>query len=581
LALLASCVLLTASVAKADDIPVSTDGESSYPAVAADGAGNFMVVWGRFAAGSDEIYGQRYDSSAVALGTEFLVNTETVAHQRFPAVASDATGNSVVVWESAGDQDGSGTGIFGQLYDSAGAAVGAEFQVNTFTTDAQTGPAVSTDDNGNFVVAWRSGDYGPTPTQDGDEPGIFGRVFDSTGTAIGSEFQVNTYTTGAQVQPAVAMDADGDFIVAWRDTEQSGIFAKRYDSTGNAIGTDFQVNTLAYPSNFPAVAADSDGNFAVGWRIDVDTDTLVMTRRYDSAGNDMGPEVSVGTRLRYDGKTIIGLFNTNPDMSFDSSGTLTIAFRGQFEVFGQRYDSGGVPAGAEFQLSGNHPDGHNPAVASAPDGSVLAVWHTLLGGNKNVFAQFRPQPLPPASCPPAPDPTCIPWVGKVQLQIKEDLVTNKEKLAAKFSKGPPLIDLAFGNPLSVGGTGYGLCIYDDLDALVGQVLVNRAGDPTCSGGSRSCWQILGSNKGWVYKDNERSSDGVRTLRFKVNPPVASSSGLIRSLRVPPTGIPAALLTSISPTVQLRGNDAPVCLSASLTEIKKREMNSFKAKSASF
>jgi hypothetical protein len=34
-------------------------------------------------------------------------------------------------------------------------------------------------------------------------------------------------------------------------------------------------------------------------------------------------------------------------------------------------------------------------------------------------------------------------------------------------------------------------------------------------------------------------------------------------------------------VQLRGNDAPVCLSASLTEIKKREMNSFKAKSASF
>ncbi len=29
------------------------------------------------------------------------------------------------------------------------------------------------------------------------------------------EFQVNTWTTGAQSYPAVAMDATGDFVVAW------------------------------------------------------------------------------------------------------------------------------------------------------------------------------------------------------------------------------------------------------------------------------------------------------------------------------------------------------------------------------
>ncbi|MGL4462065.1 MAG: hypothetical protein ACRC1K_07920, partial [Planctomycetia bacterium] len=32
----------------------------------------------------------------------------------------------------------------------------------------------------------------------------------------GVEFQVNTFTTNNQSQPSVAMDADGDFVVAWQ-----------------------------------------------------------------------------------------------------------------------------------------------------------------------------------------------------------------------------------------------------------------------------------------------------------------------------------------------------------------------------
>ncbi len=31
----------------------------------------------------------------------------------------------------------------------------------------------------------------------------------------GAEFQVNTYTTDQQEDPAVAVDADGDFVVVW------------------------------------------------------------------------------------------------------------------------------------------------------------------------------------------------------------------------------------------------------------------------------------------------------------------------------------------------------------------------------
>jgi hypothetical protein len=51
---------------------------------------------------------------------------------------------------------------------------------------------------------------------------------------VGSEFLVNTYTTGSQDDPSVAMTRSGDFVVAWdgapgQDGSGYGVFAQRYD----------------------------------------------------------------------------------------------------------------------------------------------------------------------------------------------------------------------------------------------------------------------------------------------------------------------------------------------------------------
>ena len=77
-------------------------------------------------------------SSAVPVGSEFQVNTYTPNAQMFPEVASDADGDSVVVWQSLG-QDGSGWGVYAQRYNNAGVAQGSEFQVNTYTLGHQGG----------------------------------------------------------------------------------------------------------------------------------------------------------------------------------------------------------------------------------------------------------------------------------------------------------------------------------------------------------------------------------------------------------------------------------------------------------
>jgi hypothetical protein len=72
----------------------------------------------------------------VPAGPEFRVNTHTTNSQARPAVAVTGAGGFVVVWES-NLQDGSGYGVFAQLYDTAGNPSGSEFRVNSYTTGSQ------------------------------------------------------------------------------------------------------------------------------------------------------------------------------------------------------------------------------------------------------------------------------------------------------------------------------------------------------------------------------------------------------------------------------------------------------------
>src|SRR5262249_11267988 len=149
------------------------------------------------------------------------------------AVATDAAGDFVVVWSSQ-DQDGDGWGVYAQRYDAAGNPVGGEFRVNTTTDHDQLNPAVAMDAGGNFVVAWQSQE------QDGDGWGVYAQRYNAAGVAQGGEFRVSTTTQDDQMNPAVAMDAAGNFLVAWQSHNQDGsgwgIFAQRYTVAGLAQG---------------------------------------------------------------------------------------------------------------------------------------------------------------------------------------------------------------------------------------------------------------------------------------------------------------------------------------------------------
>ena len=105
------------------------------------------------------------------------------------------------------------------------------------------------DSAGNFVVVWSSApDFLTTqPPQDGSGSGIFARRYDASGNPLSAEFQVNQYTTGSQYSPRIAMNPAGDFIVVWtsehQDAQSSSIVARRYDNAGAPLGGEFRVNT--------------------------------------------------------------------------------------------------------------------------------------------------------------------------------------------------------------------------------------------------------------------------------------------------------------------------------------------------
>jgi hypothetical protein len=344
------------------------------------------------------IVGAVFAQSVLRQGSEFQINQYTTFNQYHPSIAVDADGDFVVSWSSA-TQDGPGTpGIFAARFDSAGGRLGIEFQINAYTTGIQDYSSVASEASGDFVVVWQS--Y----QQDGNLYGIFGRRFASDGTPLAGEFQVNAYTSNFQVQPEVASDSDGDFVVAWRSSLQDGagfgVFARRYDSTGTPLATEFQVaaRTLGNQAN-PSVSLEDNGDFVIAWESDgIDgSGNAVMARRFTSAGAALGP-----------GDFQVNRFTNNnqarPAVAADADGDFVVAWQslhqdgmvpyGNYGVFARRFDSNGVAQAGEFQINVYTTDyQQNPDVAIDDSGDFVVTWESRLqdGAVLGVFARrFTP-----------------------------------------------------------------------------------------------------------------------------------------------------------------------------------------------
>ena len=356
----------------------------------------FRMLWAGFLAGYCLLAATAPDVQAQVafVGPEFLVNTTTSFDQEMAAVSHGPSGEYLVVWESRGqDGDGFDFGVFGQRFSSSGAVVGTEFQVNSTTSGDQVFPALSHDDDGDFVVVWVS----PRPNDDPD--GIFGQRYSSSGAPLGTEFPISTDTAAGHTKPAVSHGTSGDFVVIWEDGFQDsgtvGVFGRRFSSSGQPAGTEFKVHTttsgdqanpdLSHSSSGDFVVVWGDGNFSGGDGQD-GSSFGVFGRRFSSSGAPLGGEFLVNT-------TTVDPQN-NPSVSHAPAGDFMVVWQSRdqdgdgYGVFGQRFDSGGAPLGTEFPVNESTAGAQmNPDVAHSQSGEVQVVWESTGGDDGEVYGR--------------------------------------------------------------------------------------------------------------------------------------------------------------------------------------------------
>ena len=355
----------------------TTAGTQDSPAVAADGAGNYVAVWNSDGqdGGGWGVYGRRFDADGNPLGPEFLINETTAGNQSEPSVAAADGGRFVVAWatDQTGDLD-----VFARAFNADGTPGTGEFRVSETTGNVQEHAAVAADADGDFVVVWQGSGRG-------DSDGVFYRQFLADGTAAGDETSANAVTAGLEENPAVAMAGDGQFVVTHTryPAGVSTLFAQRFSAAGVGQG-EFAVHaTAGGDEDNSSVAMNDAGGFTVVWQEQaVDGDQQgVVARRFGPGGAPLDAgDVVVNTVADRD--------QVDPSVAFDPSGNAIVVWESKVEdadpvdplnghdwgVYGQAFRADGTPDGGEFQINATTlGDQVDPVVAWA-GGQPLVAW---------------------------------------------------------------------------------------------------------------------------------------------------------------------------------------------------------------
>ena len=125
------------------------------PDICANSDGYMILTWNDERNGDSDIYAQCFDEDGNALGDNFLVNTDfESAHQGDAAIAADGYGNFVVVWE---DSRNYYSDIYAQRFTQDGRPLGENFRVDDLDDSywSQSNAAAACDADGGIFMVWQ------------------------------------------------------------------------------------------------------------------------------------------------------------------------------------------------------------------------------------------------------------------------------------------------------------------------------------------------------------------------------------------------------------------------------------------
>jgi hypothetical protein len=334
------------------------------PVMAADANGGFILAWQDGRSGSRyDIYCRRFDAGGNPLDTAFRVSDYDGGYAFDPAITATDSGYAVT-W----NDNRTGTAeVYLQLIDSLGALKGAAVRVNEVTNYYQQRSSVARIPQG-FVVVWQD-------ARSGNDADIYARRYNSNGDALGSEFKVSDNSTNRRYYPEVC-GTDSGFTVAWYDTRNTicDVYLQRFDTAGAPVGANYRVTDGAGYGFYPTIA-HLQGQTVVSWYDDRNGDLDIYAQWFKPNGDTLGGQVLVNDDTNNMNQFL-------PKAVAGDSGWVFIWWDARvndvFQVYGQAYDTSLTAITPNFMacdsVAGLH-EQYDASVAAGQDGNFLSVWY--------------------------------------------------------------------------------------------------------------------------------------------------------------------------------------------------------------
>ncbi len=410
----------------------------------------YLVVWyGDHEVNSEnEIYGQRIDAaSGTNIGSQFRIsymgpesNTSFFAYA--PRVAWNSVENNyMVIWR--GDDNTAPLvdnehEIFGRIISSTGTLVGSRVQISHMGPDGtnifggfRPDLAYNATDN-QYLVVWYGDDDTP-PLIDG-ETEIFGKIIDSAGAEVVSQFRISYMgNNGTNIfygrDPRVAWNSlANSYMVVWDGTDNTPplvrgeweIFGQLITSAGSLSGSRVRISemgldgTNVFRGEDPDIVYNTtDNQYLIVWR-GVHGVAPLVANEYEIFGEILSSTAS----------TVIDQFRVS-DMGDDGNtdsyagdpaatynpvrNSYLVIWRGddadegvdnKTDIYAQHLSNTGVEMGGNEFIAGsgggNDPnfDQYNPAAVFSPaNNEYMLVWHgeddtaPLVANEIEIFGQ--------------------------------------------------------------------------------------------------------------------------------------------------------------------------------------------------
>ncbi len=376
-------VSLPAKVFNEFQVNTYIDNNQKKPAIAFNADGDFVVVWQSELQDSDRmgIYGQKYDQYGIRVGDEFRVN-QSVAYSQFsPDVCFLPDSSFVVAW--AGHDATFNADIYIRKFDANCDPVTGDVLVNTYVDNGQGSVMVACSGN-NTMVAWESW-VGPG-AHTGDEYAKI-RTYNSSLVPLSSEI---TVSAAAGYRPETKPDGQGNFIVFWTETVVVGTSSIACMQTYNASGQPLDSKQTFAVGREHSFDMYPSGGYLFTWEEDGASDaSLIKAQKYSAAGTKIGSEIIVtDLYMRKDSAKAGVLSNDHFVVTWGGNVNST-----DTNIYTREFDENGIAIGPEEIVNSYLPNNqYGPRIAAGLDGKYLITWYGdgQDGSGDGVSAAFGP-----------------------------------------------------------------------------------------------------------------------------------------------------------------------------------------------